>query len=84
MFSSPAQDAIVTPSPRIKGVGVPGAVVTVLDGEAIIATVTVAADGSWSTPTVLQRGPHIVTATQTAGGRTSPPAVRSFIVNMGN
>ena len=62
------------PAPTIAGTGIPGATVTVSDGGTVLVTAEVGPDGHWAvTPPPLGDGSHVLTATQTDQGFTSPP-----------
>ncbi|WP_194293017.1 Ig-like domain-containing protein [Streptomyces smaragdinus] len=85
VITAPADGSTITSAtPTITGSGEPGATVEVtLDG-AVLGTVTVAPDGTWSLPvtTPLADGPHTVTATQTDPlGNVSPVATSNFTVD---
>ncbi|NMO18663.1 DUF4215 domain-containing protein [Pyxidicoccus fallax] len=75
VITGPANNSILNnPSPAISGTGTAGTTVTVREGDTVICTATVAANGSWScTPaTPLADGAHNITATATDGTETSP------------
>jgi hypothetical protein len=82
-ITSPAQGARVTDAtPPISGTGAPGATVTVREGNQVLCTAAVAANGRWScsSTVVLANGSHTVTATQSANGTTSAADSVSFTV----
>ena len=70
-------------TPSIKGTGVPGDTIRVLDGAVELGTTTVKPDGTWElTPaTTLADGPHTFRATAVdAAGNVSPPSAPYGIV----
>ncbi|MEZ3500634.1 Ig-like domain-containing protein [Pantoea sp. KPR_PJ] len=69
------------PTPVLSGTAEAGGIVTVFDGEAVLGSVTVGSDGSWSfiTP-ALSEGDHSLTATVTdAAGNSSQPTAALVI-----
>ena len=77
--NAPAITSVSTPGPAsptasvtVSGTGVAGYSVKVYDGGSLKATVTVAADGTWTATVALSPGSRSLTATQTAtvGGST--------------
>ncbi|MBF0160471.1 MAG: VCBS repeat-containing protein, partial [Magnetococcales bacterium] len=55
----------------LSGLGIKGAVVTLLDGETSLGTVAVASSGKWSKDIVLSTGTHSIRTTQKVGGIVS-------------
>ncbi|PZF53890.1 hypothetical protein DEJ23_14060 [Curtobacterium sp. MCSS17_008] len=84
VITSPEEGGTVTTgTPPITGTGEPGTTVTVRDGEAVVCTTTVAADGTWTCTPLVPFGPgtHTITATQTgAGGESDPSDAITFTV----
>jgi hypothetical protein len=66
--STPAVTTSSTPV-TVRGVGDAGDSVALYDGSRVIATTTVAADGTWAVTVSLSVGSHTLSATQTAPGR---------------
>ncbi|MBF0158134.1 MAG: VCBS repeat-containing protein [Magnetococcales bacterium] len=54
----------VTKALTLSGAGKKGAVVTLLDGDAVLGTVAVSSSGKWSTDVALPEGIHTIRATQ--------------------
>jgi len=84
VITSPEEGGTVTTgTPPITGTGEPGATATVRDGDTVVCTTTVAADGTWTCTPLVPFGPgtHTITATQTgAGGESDPSDAVTFTV----
>lgn len=79
----PAQGSTTTAvKPVISGTGSPGAEVTVKEGDKVLCTAVVRADGTWNcTPAhPLAPGQHTVTATQKQNGTTSAADSTTFTI----
>ncbi|WP_344029113.1 Ig-like domain-containing protein [Leucobacter iarius] len=74
---------ITAAKPTITGTGQPGATITVKEGDTVLGTTTVGADGKWSlTPEQdLAEGKHTIVAEQDADGQKST-AEGSFEINL--
>jgi len=66
-ITSPTDGQATGPQPPIKGTGTPGDTVTVKEGNTVLCTATVKADGTWACTPVspLAPGDHTIVATQT-------------------
>ncbi|MBO0877281.1 MAG: hypothetical protein J2P19_28210, partial [Pseudonocardia sp.] len=75
-ITSPSNGDTTDQTPTISGTGLPGATVTVTEGDTTIGTATVGADGTWSmTPSdPLSSGVHTIEATQASGDARSAPS----------
>jgi hypothetical protein len=63
--------ATTATSVTVSGTGAAGSTIALYDGSTKIATLTVAADGTWSYTATFAAGTHAFTATQTTSGATS-------------
>ena len=86
VITSPEDGGTVTTgTPPITGTGEPGATVTVRDGDTVVCTATVAANGTWTCAPLVPLGPgtHTITAAQTgAGGESGPSDAVTFTVEL--
>jgi hypothetical protein len=66
--------AISPPAVAVSGSGLAGAVVNILTNGALAANFTINASGNYAGSVTLPVGSYLVSATETAGGLTSPPS----------
>lgn len=63
--SQPAEGAVLEPGPiTVGGVGVPGTILEILDGDKVLGEVTVGADGNWSAEVELEAGSSSISVRQ--------------------
>ena len=78
-IAAPAEGAIAGGSLTLSGTGTPGSRIEILDGDKVIGTAAVAADGTWSFPTAPQPGTHAYSA-RVAGDASAASAPVSVAV----